>query len=95
MAIGVNDVEQLDDVGILHFLEKGDLPDRRAGNTLIFGLQSDLFKGDNSIRMIEFAGLVDNTVGSCGPKTREIGANGVLYLFIACKHVPSPIFSIF
>ena len=74
MAIGMDDVEQLDDVGILHFLEEGDLADGRARNTLILSLQTDFLQGDNSVGVAEFAGLVDNTVRSWAPKTREIGA---------------------
>lgn len=62
MTIGVDNVQQLDNVGVLHFFEKRDLADGGTGNTLIFGFQSDLLEGNNSVRMGQLAGLVDDTV---------------------------------
>lgn len=62
MAIGMDDVQQLDNVGVLHFLEKRDFADGGAGNALIFSLQSDLLQSDNSVWMVQLAGLVDDTV---------------------------------
>lgn len=64
VAISVDDVQQLHDVGVLHLLEEGDLTDGRAGDTLIFGLETDLFQSDDTVGGVQFAGLVDDTVRS-------------------------------
>lgn len=62
MATGVNDVEQLDNVGVLYFLEQRNLGDGGARNTLIFRLQSEFLQSDNMARMVQLAGLIDDTV---------------------------------
>jgi hypothetical protein len=64
VAISVDDVQQLHDVGVLHLLEQGDLADGCAGDTLIFGLETDLFQSDDTVGRVQFAGLVDDTVRS-------------------------------
>lgn len=38
VAVGVHDVQQSDNVGVIHLLQQGDLPDSSAGNTFILGL---------------------------------------------------------
>jgi hypothetical protein len=60
----MHDVEELDDVGVIHFLEQGYLANSSAGNAFVFGLESDLLQGDDTVRVGELAGLVDDTVGS-------------------------------
>lgn len=43
VAVGMNDVQQLHDIGVVHFFQKGDFTNGRAGNAFILGLQSNLF----------------------------------------------------
>jgi hypothetical protein len=64
VAVGVNNVQQLDDVGILHLLEERDLANGSAGDALIFGLETDLFQSDDTVGVVQFASLVDDTVRS-------------------------------
>lgn len=63
VAVDMDKVQQLDNVGILHLLEKRDLADGGTGNALILGLETNLLQGHNSIGVVEFTGLVDHTVG--------------------------------
>ena len=65
MTIGMDNVEQLDDVRVIHLLEQGDLTDCSAWNAFIFGLQSNLFKRNYAIVVRKVFGFVDDTVGSC------------------------------
>lgn len=62
VAIGVDNVQQLHDVGVLHLLEEGDLADGGAGDTLILGFETDLFQSDDTVGGVQFASLVDDTV---------------------------------
>lgn len=64
MAISMNDVQEADDIGVVHFLEERDLSDRRAGYTLIFGFEADFLQGHDTGRMCKIACLVDNAVGT-------------------------------
>ena len=66
VAVGVHDVQQADNVGVVHLLEQGDLTDRGRRHALIFGLETDLLERNNALVLgCEVAGLVDNSVGSC------------------------------
>lgn len=73
MAIGMDNIQQLDDVGVLHLLEEGNLANCSAGDALIFGFESNLLQGNDTVGVIEFTGLVDHTVSACRPLTRELG----------------------
>lgn len=64
VAVCVDNVEQLDNVRVMHFFEQRDLADGGAGNAFIFGLQSDLLQSNYAVGMVQFSGLVDDTVGS-------------------------------
>lgn len=64
VAVGMDNVQQSHDVRIVHFFQQGDFTDRRAGNALIFRLQSDLLQGDNAVGMGELAGLVNDAIRS-------------------------------
>lgn len=64
MAIGVDDVEEADDVWVIHLLEEGNLADRGGWNTLILSLEADLFESDNASVVEEIAGLVNNSVST-------------------------------
>lgn len=37
VAVGVHDVEQAHDVGVVHFFQEGDFADRGRGNAFVFG----------------------------------------------------------
>lgn len=65
VAVGVNNIQQADNVGVVHLLEQGDLADGSRGHTLIFGFETDLLEGDNALVLCgQVAGLVHDTVGS-------------------------------
>lgn len=64
VTIGMDDIEELDDVGVVHLLQQGDLPNGGAGDAFILGLQANLLQGDDPIGMGELASLVNNTVGT-------------------------------
>lgn len=49
VAIGVDDVEQADDVGISHLLEQGDLSDGRGRDALVLSLEANFLQGDDSV----------------------------------------------
>jgi hypothetical protein len=74
VAIGVNNVQQLNNVGVLHLLQEGDLANCSAGNALIFGFEANLLQGNDTIGVIEFTGLVDHTVGAYRASTRELSS---------------------
>jgi hypothetical protein len=48
VGVGVEDVEEADDVGVFHFLEEGDLANGRTWNALVFRLEADLLECDNT-----------------------------------------------
>ena len=48
VAVGVDDVEEADDVGVFHLFEEGDLADGGGGDAFIFGLETDLLEGDDA-----------------------------------------------
>lgn len=62
VAIGVDDVVEVDDVRIIHFLEKGDLANGSARDALVLGFQADLLQCDHTVWMGQIASLVDDTV---------------------------------
>jgi hypothetical protein len=65
VTVGVYDVEEADDVRVVHLLEEGDLADGGGGDALIFGFKTDLLEGDNALVLGgEVARLVDNSVSS-------------------------------
>jgi len=66
MALGVDNVEQADNVGIAHFLEQRDLTDGGRRDALVFGLEADLLQGHDTAAIGEIAGLVDDAIGACG-----------------------------
>lgn len=64
VAIGMNNVEEADDVWVVHLLEKRDLTNRSTGDSFILGFKTNLLKCDNSIGVQQILGLVDNSVSS-------------------------------
>ena len=62
MAIGVDDVEQLDDVGVAHLLQQGDLTDGGTRDTLIFSFKADLLQRYYATAVGKVPGLVDDAV---------------------------------
>ena len=63
VAVGMDDVEEAHDVGVVHFLKKRDLANGSGRDTLIFGFEADLLEGDNAlIGSAQVEGFVNNTV---------------------------------
>jgi len=65
VAVGVDDIEEADDVWVLELLEEGDLANGGGGDAFIFGLETNLLQGNDAAAIEEVAGLVDDTVGTC------------------------------
>ena len=66
MSIGVHNVEQADDIGVVHLLEQGDFANGGGGHAFVFGFEADLLEGDDSmVRGGEVAGFVDDAVCAC------------------------------
>jgi hypothetical protein len=49
MTIGVHDVEEADDIGVVHLFEKGNLADGGRWHAFIFGFEADFLEGDNAL----------------------------------------------
>lgn len=63
VAVGVDDVEETHDVGVVHFLEQRDLADGGRGHAFVFGLEADLLERDDAVVLCgQVARLVDNAV---------------------------------
>lgn len=60
----MDDVEESDNVGIVHLFEERDLADGSAGNSFVFGFETNFLESDDPTAILEVAGFVDNTVGS-------------------------------
>lgn len=66
VAVGVNNVEQADNVWVAHLLEERDLADGCRGHTFILGFETDLLECDDAVvGGAEVAGFVNNTVCAC------------------------------
>lgn len=65
VAVCVDDVEETDNVRVVHLLEERDLADRGARDALILGFQADLLESNDAAGMGQVARLVDNSVGTC------------------------------
>ena len=64
MAICVNNVEEFDDIRIIHFLEKRDLTDGGAGHAFVFGFKTNLLEGNYSGGVCEVTSFVDDPIGT-------------------------------
>lgn len=64
MAVGVDNVEETQDVVVFHLLEERDLANGGAGDAFIFGFEADLLEGDDFAAIGEVAGFVDDTVSA-------------------------------
>jgi len=66
VAVGMDNVEQAHDIGVVHFLEKRNLANGSRGNTFIFSLKTDLLeRNDALVRSAQVKGFVNNTVRAC------------------------------
>ncbi len=65
MSVGVDDVEEADDVGIVHFFKEGNFADCGGRYAFVFGFEADLFKGDDSTWVAEVTGFVNYAIGTC------------------------------
>lgn len=67
VTVGVDDVQQADNVWVVHLLEQRNLTDGSRRDTLIFGFQTDLLEGDNAVvGGGQITGFVDNSVRAWG-----------------------------
>ena len=93
MAVGVDDVEETDDVGVVHFFEEGDFADGGGGDAFVFGFEADFLQGDDALVWGgEVAGFVDYAVGACVERedVRRVDGSGSIG-----SDLPSPTFSNF
>ena len=66
VAVGVDNVEQANDVRVVHFLEQRNLADGRGRDALILGLETDLLQRNNAlVGSAQVESLVDDTVRTC------------------------------
>jgi hypothetical protein len=66
VAVGVDDVEEADNVWVVHFLEQRNLADGGRRNALILGLETDLLqRNDALVGSAQVESLVDDTVRTC------------------------------
>jgi hypothetical protein len=63
LGVGVDDVLEPHDVGVLELFQEGDLPDGRRGHPFLLLLEPDFLEGDRRARCA-VAGLVDDAVGA-------------------------------
>lgn len=80
MPIGMDDVEQSNNVGISHLLQERDFADGSTGDAFILSFEADLLQGDNSTAIGKVPSFVDDTVGTCKVSAlgfREGEAGGV------------------
>jgi hypothetical protein len=64
VAVGVNNIQEADDVGVVQFSQDGNLADGGAGNAFVFGLETDLFESDNAAIVAKITGFVDNAIST-------------------------------
>lgn len=62
MSVGVDNVMESNDVGILHLLEERDLANGGAGNAFIFCFQADLLQRYYASSVCKISGFVYDTV---------------------------------
>jgi hypothetical protein len=75
MTIGVNDIEQADNVRIVHLFEQRDFADCGAGNTFVFSFEADLFEGDNSLIFGgEVSSLIYDAIRACNMNVSRGGS---------------------
>lgn len=89
MSVGMDDVEQTHNVGVVHFFQERDLANGGGWDTLIFGFEADFLEGYNAAAVQEVAGFVDDSVGSwekiCQPLLRCGRVCGVALESGKCK----------
>lgn len=62
MAINVYDVEETDNVWVVHFFKERNFANCGTGDTFIFGFEANLLESNDLSRVKEIAGFVDYTV---------------------------------
>jgi len=62
VAVGVHDVEEAHDGGVVHFFEEGNFADGGGGDAFVFCFETDLLEGDDAAGVGEVAGFVDDAV---------------------------------
>lgn len=95
VAVGVDDVEQADNVRVVHLLEQGDFADGGRRNAFVLGLEADLLERDDAlVRRGQVAGLVDDAVGTWRGRSVKVAQAAIGHSRMSLR-LPSPIFSIF
>lgn len=64
VALGVDDIEETHDVGIIHLLEEGDFANGSGRDPFIFLFETDLFEGDYTASVTKITSLVHNSIGA-------------------------------
>jgi hypothetical protein len=64
VAVCVNNIKQTDYIWVVELSQDGNLADGGAGDALVFGLETDLFEGDDATVVTEIAGFVDDTIST-------------------------------
>ena len=89
LGVGVDDVLEPHDVGVLELFQEGDLPDGRRGHPFLLLLEPDFLEGDRRARRA-VAGLVDDAVGALADLLDLLVLESVLlgfgwfFFFAAC-----------
>ena len=66
VAVGMDNVEQADNVRVVHFLEQGHLTDGGGWDALILGPEANLLERNNAlVGSAQVESLVDDTVRTC------------------------------
>lgn len=66
VAVGVDDVEKAEDIGVVHLFEEGDFANGSGRDALILSLEADLLESDDAVvGRGEVAGFVDDAVRAC------------------------------
>jgi hypothetical protein len=65
MPVGVDDIEEANNVGVAHLFEEGDLANSCGRHAFIFSFQADLLEGDDTlVGCCEVARFVDHAVSA-------------------------------
>ena len=64
VAVCVNNIKQTDYIWVVKLSQDGNLADGGAGDALVFGLETDLFEGDDATVVTEITGFVDDTIST-------------------------------
>ncbi|PTD07555.1 hypothetical protein FCULG_00005563 [Fusarium culmorum] len=64
VSVCMDNIQEADDICMVELSQDGNLADGGAGDTLVFGLETNLFEGDDATAVAQVAGFVDDTIGT-------------------------------